>query len=189
MGHVNLVVSKKNASAYIVVCMTLAVIGLIGIVVALMVKIKLIYFYLNSSQLDNLQNMVAQVCLFGFIVSFVSMYMIDAPLKSRIYCRISFDKLKPIVFLYLALAAFLTFSASAYFSPPKTVHYILSENRWHLYSKSSQIIEIFEDSLGRAHAWNSILQMSILLVGLQNISVWHLLNIIKRIDCRTYDTT
>jgi amino acid transporter len=177
MGQVNIIINKKTASTFIVICTTLFATYATRFLIVLMVKLEFINFHLRSQQLDALQGLVGKMYLFGFMVFFVSMYMVSDPLKSKAHSRRSQDRQKSIIFLSVAIITFSVFIISMFFFPPKNVYYDLSKNIWYAQSKGSSIIEVFEDSLGRIYVWNNILQSSMLFVALHSFTISHFLKI------------
>ena len=180
-----IVVGKTGASIFLLICTILMTLWAVGVLVVLMVKLNFIDFHLDSRQLDMLQQIMFQVWLFSYMFSFVSICTIDVISKPQLNLKNLFKKSKARQFLFIALITFLILAVSIYFFPVKSVRYDISDNKWYLISKGfPKIIQVFEDDLARSYVWNGLLYASIFSVGINNVSIYHLLNVRERIDNR-----
>jgi hypothetical protein len=179
-----ILVSKKESSMFLIVSTALAVFWLLVAIVVLIGKINFVTFYLSSQQLDTVQITIGITWLLNFVFSIFSLCTVDTLSKSKFNLKTLWKHSKARWSLGVAFIAFVIFSMLVYLLPEKSVYYVVSEGRWYLNSKSSRVIQFFEDDIARIYVWNNILCTATLSVGVNNVIIFHIVNLIKRIDYR-----
>jgi hypothetical protein len=180
-------VNREVAMMFLLVCKILSIVWMTILAVVLVVRLNWINFSFNSLQLNSIQDGIGWFWFLAYVISIISWCTIDANSKTRFNLIVPAKRLEADRILHITIFAFLLFAISFYLLPSESIHYDISDRQWYLNKQkglSMAIIKIFTESSARICVLNSIIKISVLAIAFINSSIYHLLNIINRIDCR-----